>query len=596
MTREEAIEKVRQWSLPKETREVFEALAPELAESEDEKIGNIIYCIVRDNKEVKRILESNGASVDNALSYLEKQKDANKAIEAVERIDKYIDEHVANAHDMKDSNSDKKYYRGWDDALAKMSGILQDVYSGKKQKEQKSAEQVEINKSLSDVVIAELGKYNGENYLKSPWAMDSTGLQYPLHFAELGAKWQREQNLVLFSETYNPDDYEVVIEGNATILRRKEPKPAEIDEYKIIKKHITEDVLSSEVNKRLKECGWYVTDEKPVECIDFNNEFDNQVSHLIASVLNGEHEYNNDFVKYAAQSLLGYAKNELKPDEWSKREKLFMKALQTTNAQMGQLVEENYKLKEQKFVEWNEDYNEENIRTRFAFYTYKDDPCTLYLSNVFVEETSRNKGFGTKILVAAEKVAETLGVTYIRLKVKQNSPANAWYRKNGYGYVAFEDGYNWLEKNLEYIKPNKQEWSEEDKKMLKSILDEYKSMATEKRDWLKSLPERFSLQPKQEWSESDKQNINLTISYLDSYIKEHNDTFGADECKSLKYWLKALPERFNLEPKPEWNEEDKVYLQDALWCIKQAAKFARDENDMGTCWSAERWLKSLHSS
>ncbi len=44
-----------------------------------------------------------------------------------------------------------------------------------------------------------------------------------------------------------------------------EQKPAEIDEYEIIKKHITGDSLSSEVNKRLKECGWYVTYEKPAE-------------------------------------------------------------------------------------------------------------------------------------------------------------------------------------------------------------------------------------------------------------------------------------------------------------------------------------------
>lgn len=57
--------------------------------------------------------------------------------------------------------------------------------------------------------------------------------------------------------------------------------------------------------------------QKPAECIEFDNEFDNQVSHLLASVLKGEHEYNEDFAKYAAQSLLGYAKNELKPTEWS---------------------------------------------------------------------------------------------------------------------------------------------------------------------------------------------------------------------------------------------------------------------------------------
>ena len=71
------------------------------------------------------------------IAYLEKQKEANKAMEAVDKIDKYIDENVANAHDMKNSNPDKKYYRGWDDALGAMAGILEDVYSEVKQKEQK---------------------------------------------------------------------------------------------------------------------------------------------------------------------------------------------------------------------------------------------------------------------------------------------------------------------------------------------------------------------------------------------------------------------------------------------------------------------------
>jgi len=152
---------------------------------------------------------------------------------------------------------------------------------------------------------------------------------------------------------------------------------------------------------------------------------------------------------------------------------------------------------------WNEDYNEEDLQTRFAFYTYKDDPSTLYLSNVFVEEASRNHGFGTRILRAAEKVAETIGATTISLKVKQDSPANVWYRKNGYGYVAFEDEYDWLEKNLEYLKQSKfTEWSEEDKKIVETICKEGDLKPSEKR-WLKSLSERFNLQPKQERAEKD---------------------------------------------------------------------------------------------
>ena len=176
---------------------------------------------------------------------------------------------------------------------------------------------------------------------------------------------------------------------------------------------------------------------------------------------------------------------------------------------------------EQKPAEWSEDYREEDIQTRFAFYTYKDDPSTLYLSNVFVEEASRNHGFGTRILKAAEKVAETIGATTISLKVKQDSPANAWYRKNGYGYVAFEDGYDWLEKNLEYMKPNKQEWSEEDEKMIERLITRLNWITYNTRtdgtspnitfleeiDWLKSLRPQPHWKPSEEQMEALRKSI-----------------------------------------------------------------------------------------
>ena len=118
-------------------------------------------------------------------------------------------------------------------------------------------------------------------------------------------------------------------------------------------------------------------------------------------------------------------------------------------------------LQQEQQDNWNDEYQEDELLTRFAFYTYKDEESVLYLSNVFVEETSRDKGFGTKILQAAEKVAETIGAIIIRLKVKRNSQANDWYRKHGYGYMTFEGEYDWLEKNLEYLKP-KQEQPEVD--------------------------------------------------------------------------------------------------------------------------------------
>ena len=144
MTREEAIKNIKLFfsgigiALSNKTKEAFNTLIPELAESEDERIRKRLITLIR-------VLDSsfftgNNPSKEQCLAYLEKQKDASKAIEAVDRIDKYIDEQVANAHDMKDSNPDKKYYQGWDDALGEMAGILQDVYSDEKQKEQKPIE------------------------------------------------------------------------------------------------------------------------------------------------------------------------------------------------------------------------------------------------------------------------------------------------------------------------------------------------------------------------------------------------------------------------------------------------------------------------
>ena len=135
MKREEAIKTIMSANVWTDEREALGTLIPELAETEDERIRKALVIMMKVPR--KEIFEAQGITKEQALAYLEKQKDASKAIEAVDRIDKYIDEHLANAHDMKDSNPDKKYYRGWDDALAKMSGILQDVYSGEKQKEQK---------------------------------------------------------------------------------------------------------------------------------------------------------------------------------------------------------------------------------------------------------------------------------------------------------------------------------------------------------------------------------------------------------------------------------------------------------------------------
>ena len=159
MTREEAIKEAYGIPVNKKQHEALQILIPELAESEDEKFQKYILKVCKECVEANdKGLELSMSTTKKLLAYLEKQKDTSKAIEAVDKIDKYIDENVANAHDMKDSNPDKKYYRGWDDALAKMSGILQDVYSGSNQKEKEGYEAIPVESTLEYKLGFKAGK------------------------------------------------------------------------------------------------------------------------------------------------------------------------------------------------------------------------------------------------------------------------------------------------------------------------------------------------------------------------------------------------------------------------------------------------------
>ncbi len=103
------------------------------------------------------------------------------------------------------------------------------------------------------------------------------------------------------------------------------------------------------------------------------------------------------------------------------------------------------------------------------------------------------------------------------------------------------------------VKPttNIAEWSEEDEKNLELVTDcvyefypdpviKYKL-----KDWLKSLPERFTLQPKQEWSEEDEKTINDACCWLAEYSGYLMKNYGkASMLMRLTNKLKSL------RPKP----------------------------------------------
>ena len=89
-------------------------------------------------------------------------------------------------------------------------------------------------------------------------------------------------------------------------------------------------------------------------------------------------------------------------------------------------------------------------------------------------------------------------------------------------------------------------------KATKALYSEIEKCYDEKIAWLKSLPDRFNLQPKQEWSEEDKRNIDRAVFYVRYYQRTNGNTDGSKECID---WLKSL--------RPIWkpSEEQMHYLK-----------------------------------
>lgn len=165
-----------------------------------------------------------------------------------------------------------------------------------------------------------------------------------------------------------------------------------------------------------------------------------------------------------------------------------------------------------------------------------------------------------------------------------------------------------------YSQP-KREWSEEDSDNLERIdnylwmLDDYVgddcTIPQGKTDkirgniqevlspWLKSLPERFNLQPKQEWSGEDKKLIDDVMNSLCCYqntLSHYQKEIVGEEIRKLKS-LKP-------QPKHEWSEEDEKMrdrLIDRLQFITLSTRTDTTSPNI-TFFDEIDWLKSIHPS
>ena len=93
-----------------------------------------------------------------------------------------------------------------------------------------------------------------------------------------------------------------------------------------------------------------------------------------------------------------------------------------------------------------------------------------------------------------------------------------------------------------------------------------------------------------EWNEEDEKRIQRIYDFLWKNRKGDTDTIYQIEKDAD--WLKSLPERFNLQPKQEWSEED----EETLACVISVfGDFAECKNVSVPPASAKRYLKRLKS-
>ena len=138
---------------------------------------------------------------------------------------------------------------------------------------------------------------------------------------------------------------------------------------------------------------------------------------------------------------------------------------------------------------------------------------------------------------------------------------------------------NWLEKQKEQ-KPA--EWSKNDAAFLNEITDFFESKTVILHHdldmyvhWLKSLPERFVLQPKQEWSEEDKKMLARIIERGQSQIQMFETGLLPEQID----WLKSL------RPKSHWKPSE--------WQMSMLLAVINEPNNAGA-ESCRLALKSLY--
>ena len=108
---------------------------------------------------------------------------------------------------------------------------------------------------------------------------------------------------------------------------------------------------------------------------------------------------------------------------------------------------------------------------------------------------------------------------------------------------------------------------------------------------------RFIMDSLYSLTEQDKMDIHSATkeqrNLLFQKMYEAGYEWDAERKELRKLSQSEVTKMDGQEQKSAWSEKDEAGLGDSLWAIQQARAIAKDENDMGNLWYAEKWLKSL---
>ena len=134
MTREEAIEKIRKMSLPQEMMEMLEALAPELLESEDERIRKWLLGEMKIHYDFES--PNLNPMVEKAVDWLERQKEQKEELST--RLNGLMQEYIKSGKDEEEQEHRLKCYKLFWDAI-------EDSEFFKQKKNPKSAKSISLD-------------------------------------------------------------------------------------------------------------------------------------------------------------------------------------------------------------------------------------------------------------------------------------------------------------------------------------------------------------------------------------------------------------------------------------------------------------------